>query len=231
MSIVEIRIRCFPKTGAVLPVRHRVALLAPALKIKMVRSDNRSSMNKFVNFKKRGVTLPPGCKDLVDLLRTTTKHETQDARPLTTTRDETLTGVLPDIGKYIRMTFESRGAVFTVVITAPGEPLEVNVVRTQGEEPLVVVTFPSDPEKEHAVRDFFKSRGLDVPEDSPTPTSFFPNLPMQFFSSISPLPTDEARVSALIADLFRQCGRLPDDAKLSFHIVEASDAALKRPSV
>lgn len=54
-------------------------------------------MNEFVNFKKRGVALPPGCKDLIDLLRPTAKQVIERAQRLTATRNETVTGVLPTL--------------------------------------------------------------------------------------------------------------------------------------
>lgn len=133
--------------------------------------------------------------------------------------------MLPEVGKYIRLAFESRGVIFTLEITPPDGRLEVDVMRMEGEEPWVSVTFPKDPEGERAVRRFFTRNGLQVPEDSGTPPSFFPNLPVELIYYISPLPRDAAGVSALIADLFRECGRLENDAPLRIHIEEASDAA------
>jgi hypothetical protein len=193
-------------------------------------------MNKFVNLKKRGVTLPPGCKDLIDLLRHSTKtmtektiyaRENTDAVPqcFIITRNEMATGVLLDVDKYVGMAFESDAVSFTLEITPPGGRLVVGVVHMEGREPWVALTFPPDPEEERAVRDFFTHRGLLVPEDSGTSPSFFPNLPMKHVYSISPLPRDAAVVSALIADVLRQCCRLTDDMPISFHIQEASDAA------
>lgn len=182
-------------------------------------------MNEFVNFKKRGVTLPPGCKDLIDLLRPTAKQAIDRAQRLTPTRNETVTALLAEVGKYISLAFESRGVIFTLVIAPPDGRLEVDVMRMEGEEFWVSVTFPKDPEEERAVRRFFTRKGLQVPEESGTPPSFFPDLPVQLIYHVSPLPRDAAGVSELITDFFRECGRLADDASLSFHVEEASDAA------
>ncbi len=182
-------------------------------------------MNEFVNFKKRGVTLPAGCKDLIDLLRSKAKPSIERTQRLTRTRNETVTGALSDVGKYVRMAFDSRGAIFILVITPADHRLEVDVVRMEGEEPRASLTFPKDPEAERAVREFFTRTGLQLPDDSEMPPGFFPNLPMRLVYDVLPLPRDAAGVSAFIADLLRQCGKLENDAPLSFHIEEVSDAA------
>jgi hypothetical protein len=183
-------------------------------------------MNEFVNFKKRGVTLPPGCKDLIDLLRPAAKATIASEYRVTTRRKEKVTGMLSDLGKYIRMAFESEGVMFVLGITSPDKRLEVAVLRRKAEEPWVAVTFPSDPEQERVLREFCTRKGLEIPKDIGTrPSGFSPNLPIQVFYRISPLPAEAAGVSALIEDFFRECGRLSNDAPLEFHIEEASDAA------
>jgi hypothetical protein len=181
-------------------------------------------MSEFINFNKRGVTLPPGCKDLIDLLRPKVKPSIERAQSLTLTRNETITGALQDVGKYTHMAFESRGAIFTLVITPTEGRLEVHIDRMKGKEPWVSLTFPKDPEEERAVREFFTRKGLQLPEDSGMPPSFFPNLPVQLIYDISPLPRDAAGVSALVADLLRHCGKLGNDAPLRFNIWESFDA-------
>jgi hypothetical protein len=182
-------------------------------------------MNEFVNFKKRGVTLPPGCKDLVDLLQRSSKPVIEGASRLTATCNATATGRLPDVGKYIRIAFESRGAIFTLGITRPGGRVEFVLQRIKSDEPWASIAFPSEPEEERVVREFFTRRGLQVPEGSDTAPGFLTDLPIKLVYRISPLPSDVAGVSALVADLLRECGRLTDDMPLSFHIEEAFDAA------
>ena len=113
-------------------------------------------MNEFVNFKKRGITLPPGCKDLIDLLqRSSSRPVIEGASRLTATRNETVTGKLPDVGKYVRIAFESGGAIFTLGITRPGGRLEFALLRVKGGEPWASIAFPSEREEERVVREFF----------------------------------------------------------------------------
>ncbi len=181
-------------------------------------------MNQFVNFKERGVTLPPGCKDLIDLLRPSAKQAVERAERLAVTRDETFTGVLPDIGKYIKMAFESRAAVFTLAITPAARCLELEIVRFEGEEPFASLTFPKAAEDERLVQSFLTSKGLRVSvKDSMLPAGFSANLPVQMIYYVCPLPADAPGLSALVTDFFLQCGRLGNDACFRFHIEELSE--------
>jgi hypothetical protein len=182
-------------------------------------------MNEFVNFKKRGVTLPRGCKDLIDLLAPPVQQTLERAQHAVVTRNETIAGTLSEVGRYVQMTFESRGLMFTLVISSPDRRLEVDLSRMKGGELWASAVFQRDREQEQAVREFFVRRGLEVPEDSGTPSHFFADLPVQLIYPISPLPGDAASLSALLMDLFRQTCRLEGNAQLSFHCEEASDAA------
>ncbi len=85
------------------------------------------------------------------------------------------------------------------------------------------VTFPEDPELRRVVREFFTRNGLKVPKDSETPGNFLPNVPVQFAYNFSPLPGDAAGVCALVTDFLRDCGKLKNDAPLSFHSEEAAE--------
>jgi hypothetical protein len=181
-------------------------------------------MNEFVNFNKRDVSLPPGCKDLTDLLRPKTGPSIERPRRLTATRSETVTGVVADVGKYIQIAFESPEAMFALAISTSDGRLEVNALRVEGEEPWVSLTFPKDTEEERVVRKFFARKGLQVPEDHVTPTGFFPKLPVHFIYHISPVPGDAAGVAALMTDFFRQCGKLESNSPLRFQIEAASNA-------
>ncbi|HZR18676.1 MAG TPA: hypothetical protein VFE51_15395 [Verrucomicrobiae bacterium] len=183
-------------------------------------------MNEFVNFKKRGITLPPGCKDLIDLLQRSSRSVIDGPSRLTATRNDTVTGRLPDVGKYVRIAFESGEAIFTLGITEPGGRLEFALLRVKGDEPRASIAFPNEREEERVVREFFTRRGLQIPESSDTAPGFFlTDLPYQLVYRISSLPFDVAGVSALVTDILRECGRLTDDMPLSFHIEEAFDAA------
>jgi hypothetical protein len=85
-------------------------------------------MSEFVNYRKRGITLPKGCKNLFDVLQShglpklasgvQTGAIPADEEPVVT-RGESVTGKLSDIGKYVAMVFESRARSFLLMVTPP----------------------------------------------------------------------------------------------------------------
>src|SRR5947207_13581446 len=92
-------------------------------------------MSQFVNYKKRSVALPPGCKDLIDLLRPAGAHKAdgtipRDDRP-SVARGESVTGKLSEIGKYVAMVFHASAEVILLLMSTPDEQLTMNVDRDQ----------------------------------------------------------------------------------------------------
>src|ERR1700730_11942341 len=137
-------------------------------------------MNEFVNFKKRGITLPRGCKNLIDLLQPPAQLTFERAQRAVVTRNETVSGTLAEVGKYVQVAFESRGLMLALVISSPDQRLEVDLMRMKGGEFRASAVFQRDQQVEQAVRNFFVGRRLQVPEDSETPRDFFlPDVPVQ----------------------------------------------------
>ena len=71
-------------------------------------------MAQFVNYKKRGITLPAGCKDLIDVLgpsrRQTKAHvATCGFPPLEIKEERFPTAGLAQIGRYMSMLLQWRG--------------------------------------------------------------------------------------------------------------------------
>src|SRR6266853_1919918 len=92
-------------------------------------------MSKFVNYNKRDFALPPGCKDLIDVLQ---PHVLGNARDITEadrrsclTRRGVRIGGLKDIEKYVSMAFESRGLAFSLIIIPPDKRPTVDVSRME----------------------------------------------------------------------------------------------------
>ena len=190
-------------------------------------------MSKFINFNKRSVTLPPGCKNLIDILQppvpsklvsnihpgTISPHE----RPIVT-RGESFTGRVSDIGKYVAMVFESRATSFILMMTPPDEAFTIHVDRMEDRAIRASVVVQSATDQERAVRYFFAHRGLNLPEDSGMPPQLVPDLPVQVTCNISPIPSEAPLLSILVADLFRHTLGLSDDSQLCFRYYEARDA-------
>lgn len=189
-------------------------------------------MSKFVNYKKRSVALPAGCKNLIDLLGphgvpklvgsvpagSISPHE----RP-TVTRGESVAGRLSGIEKYVTMVFESRTPSFILLITPPDERFRIQADRMQDGKMRVSVMVQAGTDRERAVRSFLAYRGLQVPEDAEMPPQFIPDLPVHITYDISPLPSEASVLSRLIAGLSRDAFGLSDDSELRFRYYEFRD--------
>jgi hypothetical protein len=193
-------------------------------------------MSKFVNYKKRSVTLPTGCKNLIDVLqphglpKLVSKTHTggpaipSDARP-TVTRGESFFGVLSEINKYVTMVFDSRARSFILMVTPSDEQFTVDVDRMQDGTMAASVVVQTGTEQERAVRSFFTHRGLPVPEDSEMPPMFVPGVPVQITYYISPVPSEASVLSQFVLDLLRVALGLTDESQLCFRYYEIRDAA------
>jgi hypothetical protein len=84
-------------------------------------------MADFVNYNKRSVTLPPGCKNLIDVLRSRPDKQFQKfaerLKRARVTHDESVMGKVSDVPKYVGMVFASRGLVCVLEIGLPGKGL------------------------------------------------------------------------------------------------------------
>ena len=187
-------------------------------------------MSKFVNFKKREIALPPGCKDLIDVLkpgrRVSSKYHVNIAgqHPAVSRAGQTVGG-LSEIRKYVAMVLESRAVAFTLQITSPNRQLIVSLfhenamkVRTLGASLLV----QKDADSEKAVRGFLSRHHLRSPEDTGIPEQMFPDEPWQLIYEISAFPSDAAQLARILIDLYREVGGLTDESELNFHYADSN---------
>jgi hypothetical protein len=193
-------------------------------------------MSKFVNYKKRSVALPPGCKDLIDVLQShknsklLTGIDTSAVPPdqqIAVTRDESAAGRLADIEKYLSMVFDSRAWAFMLTISLSGEQFTLEVDRAPDVASVVMasVVVQSNSDQEKAVRSFFARRGLHLPDDWGVPPQFVPDVPWQITYEIAPCPSHAAQLSKLLVDLSREALGLNDESQLCFQLHEITKAA------
>jgi hypothetical protein len=179
-------------------------------------------MSQFVNYHKRAFTLPPGCKDLIDVLKPSRRHPAAYAtinafRAPEIHEDHFETGGLAQIGRYVSMLFDSQSE-FALTITHRNPSYEVALCRNpvemagipMGAALALIVT--NDSNVEGSVRTFFNQHDIQpVPEfDCFNPIS-------KERSMIYPLPLDAPQASTLITDLLRDVYGLTGNAGLDFH--------------
>jgi len=166
-------------------------------------------MSQFVNYKKRGLTLPPGCKDLSDVL------ERQGLQPLLDlsrlgSSGGSVSGRLFEIEKYVQMAFRSRALWFTLVVSPPDKRLTFHIARMRRKAVQAYVLVEKAAPREAAAGVFFARHGLQS-------TQLSPIMPeQQFLVRSFPMPSDRIILTKLATDLFREVYRLTDESELFY---------------
>jgi hypothetical protein len=183
-------------------------------------------MDEFVNYKKRDISLPHGCKDLHDVLKI---HQAPVVTQRTIVkRDESVTGALSEIGKFVAMVLESRADSIILGVNPPEDRLSVFIGHVEGDpvQLTVHVHFQKNSALETKLLEFIAQRGLKALGNSGMPPS---GLPAYFVFEFSPLPSDEPSISELITDFFERVCGARSDTELSFHCVEVVHAVSPIP--
>jgi hypothetical protein len=178
-------------------------------------------MSDFVNFKKRGISLPPGCKDLSDVLKRQRRRKVQQIMQEQSSGagfigvGEFERGKLSDIKKHVTMVFGSI-AMCTLLMGPSERNLIIDISRMVDGSISADVDIEMDTPQETAVRDFFTRHHLTPPDSSPIPEVFNPNLPVTMMCDISPLPAGPDALAKLCVEFFREVCGLSDDSEVCF---------------
>jgi hypothetical protein len=173
-------------------------------------------MSQFINFKKRGVTLPPGCKDLIDLLRPSHKRvkvkETSAVRafePWEFHKENFQTAGLAQLERFVRILLQSRGEVFFMQIDGVGLKSPVTLYRysSSAERATAIAIQAWDVPQEEAIRVFFGNRSIE-------PLMVSANLGTS--SLVYPLPSEPVSLNALLTQLLQEVYALGEDGALEF---------------
>jgi hypothetical protein len=174
-------------------------------------------MSQFVNYKKRGVTLPKGCKNLMDVMPPKGPQHSGSyvihtscsvvARPIS------VRGTVSEIGKYVELAFKPRAFSFTLTASSLDDRIHFIVfVHHPDREMNTAVLVDKATAQAPAVKEFFEKHGRKSAVSGQFPSQE-PKLGMFW---ISPLPSEAGTLSKLAADLFRSVCRLNDTSELRF---------------
>lgn len=170
-------------------------------------------MNPFVDPNKRSVSLPPGCKDLIDVLRSQSGVESADDLVI---KPERFEGVgLGDVLRYVTKVVASSAKMATLHIKSSDGTSAVALVRSASEFSMNPAMGTLQREKE--VEKFFAGRGVESIAD------FFVGHPGMATRVLAfPLPPTASDATVLTVDLLREVYDLNDESEAEFVFVECS---------
>ncbi len=169
-------------------------------------------MSQFVNFNKRSVTLPPGCKDLIDVLASTRKKRKASSvpetfAPLEIHKERFPSAGLAQLERFVGLLLHPRGEACVIQIAAEALSNPVTLYCSKAEKMAGIVLDPRDVPQEEAVRSFFHSRATG---------SLLESAHEGTATLLYPLPRHVAAASALVRELIQEVFALGSDAGLDF---------------
>jgi hypothetical protein len=166
-------------------------------------------MSEFVNYNKRNVDLPLGCKDFVDLLR-----QQGFSEPSHPHCSGSVLGKVADIEMHVKLAYDSFPFSYLLVILPKGEGFAIGFWRTSPRFSASVFVH-DNPLHDHLTRDFFNAHHLSLIDNKR------PELPWGLNRSsyeIRPLPLYIPEVSQLFGDLLRFVCQLNDESPVTFTV-------------
>ena len=153
-------------------------------------------MSDFVNYNKRSINLPPGCKDLIDVLPPNKAGAKRRDRQPPTFETGALTSIPKHIGDFLK---RSGQAVLRIYDTR--EQVGFAVTSLAGSM-FASICFLDDPAREARVRELFGPYGLDAPTQTETAPQF-PEAPVWTTFRIQPFPSNTRRLIEIATAVFR----------------------------
>jgi hypothetical protein len=181
-------------------------------------------MSKFVNYNKRTVKLPLGCKDLSDVLKL--RHRRKNlgtpivAQQSSPPHEESFPGTIAEIEKHVVRVFQSNAQSNALTISPSNSETAVGLYRVEGEDIAALVSFLNNSRQVQAMRTFFVGHEIEVPHGPEITGSFDKDLPCNLIYPILPFRFDPPSFAKIVADLFRELHGLNDQAILRFEYSE-----------
>jgi len=171
-------------------------------------------MNPFVNYQQRGIELPPGCKDLIDTLRTQ-----KTVGPAAT---RIPAGGLQDIPNYVARLLQSkaRGRHLVISSTVPFAAVVLKFGRfLMGHHPsglsALIFTDSTEPLQEQMVRTVFEQVGFSPFMEYGVGGGVEPTRTLCY-----PLPDTATEAASLVTAVFQKGFGVSEHARLEFGYYE-----------
>jgi hypothetical protein len=184
----------------------------------LLKESRPEPMTRFVKYQKRGVQLPPGCKDLIDVLKGKAKAKipgafTGEWEPVPKP-DLFPSGGVAQIERYVVRILVSAAKFTALTVSSLDQQVVVGLYRHPDENAfdLMLLVLRRDKELEQSIRDFFGQRGIQHTLDYLC-SGVKPNSKRGLKY---PLPSDSKQVAVLLADLLTKVYGLDAEAGLAF---------------
>ena len=179
-------------------------------------------MAQFVNYKKRDFALPPGCKDLIDVLepsRRQTKSEAPNSSPQAPDfKQERFASIgLAQIERYASMLLKPRREFSCLTMTSQEFHVSVRLFRLRNQPLGAIVLIIEDAKREQAIRVFFEQQNI---KPSGHPKSSASGAGDGVCCLIYPLPPDAPGLIRLTKGLLQNVYGIGDEAGLYFDCYE-----------
>jgi hypothetical protein len=170
-------------------------------------------MSEFVNYNKRDISLPKGCKDLADVLQ-----GKGEGKPNLPGNHEESLGRLAELDEWAARAFESHAKMLQLQVWT-SEQAATLMLHRRGRKTGASVTVRGGSSTEEKVKAVFERKGLATPQGSPLPkTLFFPESSTTY--DLTPFSKDAASFSALAKDLLKNVCGLEDESPVWFRYME-----------
>ena len=167
-------------------------------------------MSDFVNYNKRSINLPPGCKDLIDIVRPM-KARSKHSRDVAMFSGET--GTLSAVSRHTKKFLKGGQGL---LIHTTDEKLGFALTRLMRGTITASVDFPEDAAREAQVKAMFTRYGLDVPRATEMPAQFVPEVAVWTRFPIKPFPSDTPRLVEIATAVFRELCHVTGETPLHF---------------
>jgi len=176
-------------------------------------------MSEFVNYNQRGISLPPGCKDLIDLLERD-RRLAEAAQPNLNARAQLVkggetVGAFADMEAFAVMAFSSGASVTNLQIRSD-EPQATVIYHHQAAWRQIAITLELNAGREATIRGLFEQRGLKAPQSVELPKFLFPNSPSRVGYDLTAACPDASRFREITTDIFRSVCGLNEKSILRF---------------
>jgi hypothetical protein len=170
-------------------------------------------MSDFVNYNKRSIDLPPGCKDLIDVLRPKMSKAAAIPAPGATMSDDE-TGTILSISEYIETFLKNPQTL--LMIYKPDEKVSFGITRWADDPISACVEFAENPLRDEHVREFFARHGLEAPVRTATPPEFVLQAPGWVTFPIRLFPSDTRRLIEIATAFFCELCDATEETPLHF---------------